>query len=203
VFRAYDATADRLIAIKSFKLDLIPEDVARLAAALRQLAATPAPDPALVSLTGAGLEGTTAFLAMEYLTGETLDIALRQWTPLPLTRALGLLSRLASAVDACWRAGAGHGALHPRDVFVTALGDDIRLTGWGIVRAVESAALTAPARRPYSPPERIAGTAWDVRADVYGLGAIAHELLTRRRPAGPGEQDGVFGPDVSPAARVQ
>jgi hypothetical protein len=37
---------------------------------------------------------------------------------------------------------------------------------------------------------------------VYSLGAIAHELLTRRRPAGPGEQDGSLAQGLSPEQRV-
>ncbi|MBP8273879.1 MAG: hypothetical protein KAY59_05575, partial [Acidobacteria bacterium] len=35
VFRTYDPQADRLVAVKAFRLDLLPEDVARLADGLR------------------------------------------------------------------------------------------------------------------------------------------------------------------------
>jgi hypothetical protein len=79
---------------------------------------------------------------------------------------------------------------------------DTRVTGFGIVQALESIGARAPVRRPYTAPERAAGDAWDIRADVYSLGAIAHEVLTGRRPLGSGEQDGTLAPDLTPEQRV-
>ena len=94
----------------------------------------------------------------------------------------------ASAIDSAREAGVGHGALHPRDIFVTP--DEARATGFGVVDALDRLGLRAPVRRPYSPPERIAGKSWSTPADVFSLGAIAFELLTGRRPAGLGDQMG-------------
>src|SRR6185436_5539743 len=37
-------------------------------------------------------------------------------------------------------------------------------------------------------PERIAGTAWDRRADVFSLAALLHDMLWGRRVAGIGSQ---------------
>jgi serine/threonine protein kinase len=202
VFRTYDPQRDRLVAVKAFRLDIVPEEVARLAESLRRLAASEVRQPTMVAVLDAGLEGTTAYLAMEYVSAETLDVALRHLAPASLDAALPVLSQIAEAVDEGWAAGLGHGALHPRDVFVAASTHEVRVTGFGVVSALESVGVKTPARRPYSAPERVAGEPWDIRADVYSLGAIAHELLTRRRPAGPGEQDGTLATGTSPRQRV-
>jgi len=202
VFRTYEPQRDRLIAVKAFRLDLVPEDVARLADALRRLAGSNLSHPSLVPAVDAGLEGTTAFLAMDYVAGETLDVAFRHLAPAPLDRALPVLTQVAEALEAGWAAGLGHGALHPRDVFLTAGTNDVRVTGVGVVPALEATGVKAPVRRPYTAPERAAGESWDIRADVYSLGAIAHELLTRRRPAGAGEQDGALATGLTPEQRV-
>lgn len=202
VFRTYDPANDRLVAVKAFKLDLVPEDVARLAEALRHLVAAGPAHETIVTLLDAGVEGASAFLAMEYVAGNTLDVAFRDLAPASLDRALPLLHRMAQAVDAAWAAGTGHGALHPRDIFVLPDATDIRVTGMGIVSALEGLGVVPAARRPYSAPERAAGQPWDIRADVYSLGAITHELLTRRRPVAPAEQDGAFAADLQPEQRV-
>ena len=76
--------------------------------------------PAVVPLVDAGLEGTAAFLAMEYVASETLDVSMRRLAPASIERAMPLLHQIAEALEAAWSAGVGHGSLHPRDVFVLA-----------------------------------------------------------------------------------
>jgi hypothetical protein len=87
-------------------------------------------------------------------------------------------------------------------VIVSAGTPDTRITGFGIISALESIGARPPVRRPYAAPERVAGDPWDIRADVYSLGAIAHEMLTGRRPLGSGEQDGTLAPELTPEQRV-
>ena len=72
-----------------------------------------------------------------------------------------------------------HGALHPRDVLIAQ--HDTRLTGLGVAGAIEKIGVAAPRRRPYAAPERMAGGAWDRRADVFSLAALIHEMLWGRR----------------------
>lgn len=200
VFRTYDPQADKLVAVKVFRLELLPEDVARLAEGLRRLGGSP-------GFVAAGLENTSAYLAIDYLGGESLDVALRHLAPAPLDVALPILERAAALIDGAWAADAafGHGALHPRDIFVTPDTNDVAITGFGVVPALEalnSPGGKAPIRRPYTAPERAAGGEWDVRADIYSLAAIAHELLTGRRPAGPSEQDGALPSSMAPEMRA-
>lgn len=191
------------MAVKVFRLDLPPESVVRLADALRHLAAIPAPHPALAQIFDAGIEGTSPFLVTNHLSGQTLDVWLRRRAPMPFDAAMPVLRSLADVVDAASDAGLRHGALHPRDVFIS---DDDRfagVTGFGVVDALTAAGIDhAPMRRPYVAPER-SSASWDLRADVYSLGVITHEMFTGRRPAGGGEQDGVFARELSPEQRVR
>src|SRR5579864_5489175 len=190
------------VAFKAFRLEVVPETVAKLADNLRRIPASGMANPAIVQVLDAGLEGMSAYLAMEYVSAETLDVALRHLAPAPLDRALPILTDLAKAIEAAWAAGFGHGAIHPRDVFVLSGTNEVRLTGCGVVQALEAAGIKSPPRRPYSAPERGTADSWDIRADIYSLGVLAHELLTKRRPAGANEQDGSLVTGTTPEARV-
>jgi hypothetical protein len=198
VFRTYDPSRDRLVAVKAFRLDLIPEQARALADELQRFAEAELDHPSIVRPIAAGVEGTLAYAASEYVAAESLDIALRHYAPAAIDKVLPFITQLAGAIDFARTAGIGHGALHPRDVFVTP--DEARASGFGVVQALESIGQRAPTRRPYTAPERVDGGAWDVRADVYSLGAIACELLTGRRPVG--AEIGALGPGGGPHAEA-
>jgi hypothetical protein len=188
VFRTYEPTRDRLIAVKAFRLDITPEQAHALADELSRAADAGLFHPSIVEPVAAGLEGSTAYRAEEYVAAESLDVAIRHYAPAPIDKVLPFLTQLAGAIDFARAAGIGHGALHLRDVFVTP--DEVRISGFGVVEALERTGLRAPVRRPYSAPERIAGGEWSTPADVFSLAAICYELLTGRRPAGTGGEIG-------------
>lgn len=188
VFRTYEPTRDRLVAVKVFRLDITPEQAQSLADELSVAAEAGLFHPSVVEPIAAGVEGTVAYRAEEYVAAESLDVALRHYAPAAMSRVLPFITQLAGAIDFARTSGVGHGALHPRDIFVTP--EEARATGFGVVEALERVGLRAPVRRPYSAPERVAGAPWSTPADVFSLAAIAYELLTGRRPAGTGGQIG-------------
>ncbi|PYR59230.1 MAG: hypothetical protein DMF85_08370 [Acidobacteria bacterium] len=199
VFRTYEPTRDRLVAVKVFRLDIVPEQAHALADELNRASEAGLFHPSIVEPIAAGVEGTVAYRAEEYVAAESLDVAMRHYAPASIDTALPFVTQLAGAIDFARAAGVGHGGLHPRDIFVTP--DDARATGFGVVESLERVGIRAPVRRPYSAPERIAGEAWDIAADIFALAAIAFELLTGRRPAGTGGQLGtVSGPHVGDRA---
>ena len=184
VFRTYEPTRDRLVAVKVFRLDITPEQAQALADELAVAPEAGLFHPSIVEPIASGVEGSVAYRAEEYVAAESLDVAMRHYAPAAMDKVLPFISQLAAAVDFARMAGVGHGALHPRDIFVTP--EEARATGFGIVEALERVGLRAPVRRPYAAPERVEGGPWSTQADVFSLGAIAFELLTGRRPAGAG-----------------
>ena len=199
VFRTYEPTRDRLVAVKVFRLDIVPEQAQALADALGRAAQASLFHPSIVEPIAAGVEGTLAYRAEEYVAAESLDVAMRHYAPASLDKALPFVTQLAGAIDFARAAGVGHGGLHPRDIFVTP--DEARATGFGVVEALEAVGIRAPIRRPYTAPERIDGIRWGVGADIFSLAAIAFELLTGRRPSGTGAQIGAL-PDGPHSAAI-
>lgn len=191
VFRTYEPTRDRLVAVKVFRLDITPEHAQSLADALSSAAEAGLFHPSIVEPIASGIEGTVAYRAEEYIAAESLDVALRHYAPASIDKVLPFITQLAGAIDFARAAGVGHGALHPRDIFVTP--EEARATGFGVVEALEKVGLRAPVRRPYSAPERVDGKPWGVAADIFSLAAITYELLTAKRPSGTGSAFGELG----------
>src|SRR5688500_15662668 len=136
VFRTYEPERDRLIAVKAFRIDLLPEQAALLDAELARITSIGLSHPGIVQPLPAGIEGHLPYLAQEYVAAESLDIAMKHYAPAAPARVMPFLRGLAGAIDAAAAAGIFHGALHPRDVFVTT--DEARATGFGIVQAIEN-----------------------------------------------------------------
>ena len=70
---------------------------------------------------------------------------MRHYAPASFDTMLRIIGQLAEAVDVARAAGVGHGALHPRDIFVTP--DEARASGFGVVDALERVGI-ARARAP-------------------------------------------------------
>lgn len=200
VFRTYEPSRDRLVAVKVFRLDIVPEQSQALADALGRAVQASLFHPSIVEPIAAGVEGTVAYRAEEYVAAESLDVAMRHYAPAAIDKVLPFITQLAGAIDFARAAGVGHGGLHPRDIFVTP--DEARATGFGVVEALEQVGVRAPVRRPYTAPERIEGRPWSTPADIFSLAAITFELLTGRRPAGTGTQIGAL-PDGDQADAMQ
>lgn len=186
VFRTHESGGERLVAVKVFRLDITPEQARALARELSALSHADLSRTSIASPIAAGVEGTVAYLAEEYVAGESLDVTLQQPGSIPLAEVLRLVEMLADSLDAAATTGIHHGALHPRDIIVSA--GIPRITGWGVAQALERVGARAPIRRPYSAPERVAGSEWSAAADVFALAAIAHELMFGRRVASSPEQ---------------
>ncbi len=184
VFRAYNPSDDRPFIVKELRIDVAPEQARLLVEALERPAGAGAFHPAVVTPVAVGIEEGTPFLVQEYIAAPPLDVAMRRVAAAGPRRALALLDELADALDAAHGRGLLHGALHLRDIFVA--DGRPRVTGFGVVPALEQVGLRGPLRRPYTAPEIVAGRSWGAEADRYALAAVACELLTGRRPAGAG-----------------
>ena len=186
VFRGYPPDGDDLVALKAFHLELVPEQTSRFADALGKIVALGALHPSLVRPLDAGVTDGVPFVAYEYVAAESLDVASRQQAPVPVDTTLPLILQLAGALDAAHEQGLCHGALHLRDIFATH--DLMKVSGFGVLSALEGVGLRGPLRRPFAAPEQVAGSSWGGAADRFALAAVSYELLTGKRSGGADSQ---------------
>ncbi len=135
--------------------------------------------------------GPQPFFAMELVDGAPL-CAWAEREGLDVGRRLELLARVCDAVHHAHQKGVVHRDLKPANVLVTAEGQP-KVLDFGVARIAGSELDTATQRTsageilgtlPYMSPEQVRAdpSRVDLRSDVYALGVLAYELLSRRRP---------------------
>ncbi len=130
-----------------------------------------------------------AWLAMEWLEGETLAARLRRG-PLGVAAAVRTVRDAASALGRAHALGIVHRDLKPANLFVLAEDPErVLVLDFGIARRTASDASTLTTTGTvlgtpyYMAPEQARGSREiDPRIDVYALGCVLYESLTGRRP---------------------
>jgi serine/threonine-protein kinase len=190
VFLAEDLRHGRKVAIK-----VLQPQIAAAAGTDRflreiRIAAT-LQHPGVLALIDSGEAGDLLYYVMPYVEGSSLRVRLAREGELPLDEALRLLREIAEALAHAHAHGVVHRDVKPENVLFTA--GHAQLADFGIAKAlgdldaVEEASLTRPGLAIGSPaymaPEAAAGdAAADHRADIYGFGVLAYEVLAGSHP---------------------
>lgn len=145
--------------------------------------------PRAVPVVGADPDGEPPWFASEYISGPSLGQALAQHGPMPPEGVRTLLEGIAQGLEAVHATGLPHLALDPTSVLLSPSGP--RVTGFGVVRALEAAALSRRgviARSPlFMAPEQITDREASTPADIFALGHLAAFALLGRSPFGAGD----------------
>ena len=126
MFRAYQPEQDRLVAVKLFRLDLPPERTHQLVSELERLIASDLAHPGIAAPLAAGISDVSAYLAMDFVAADSLDIVARDEGPSAPADVIRIVGQLGSALDLAAAIGITHGALHPRDLLLSS--DESRLS---------------------------------------------------------------------------
>jgi len=188
VYKARDARLDRTVAIKILTASLASdrqfrERFEREARALSRLT-----HPHICTLYDVGRESETSFLVMEYVEGETLDRVISRG-PMPLDQALKIASEIAGALDSAHRVGIVHRDLKPGNIMLAR--DGVKLLDFGVAKFTSPVAdsredtLTVAGALigtvQYMAPEQLLAGHVDARTDIFALGAVLYEMITREK----------------------
>lgn len=125
-------------------------------------------------------DGRVAFVVMELLRGETLRARMRRGVS--AGEAIEIARQLALGLAAAHRAGIVHCDVKPENVVIA--GERAAITDFGIARAVGTRVASVEGTPAYMAPEQLRGEPATERTDVYGLAAVAFELLAGAPPFG-------------------
>ncbi|AEM82462.1 serine/threonine protein kinase with WD40 repeats [Streptomyces violaceusniger Tu 4113] len=146
-----------------------------------------------VPVVDADLRADEPWLATAYVPGPSLQHAVADSGPLAADAALGLIARVAEALQSIHAADVIHRDLKPSNIILTAEGP--KVIDFGIARAADVTTVTATGMRTGTPaymaPEYIRGQNVTEAGDVFALGVVAHFAATGRLAFGGGTDHGV------------
>ncbi|WP_194397037.1 Stk1 family PASTA domain-containing Ser/Thr kinase [Microbacterium atlanticum] len=195
VYRGYDLTLGREVAIKILDRELADDNAFRTRFRLEAQAASRMAHPTIVRVYDAGEDSLTTpdgtvrpvpFIVMELVKGRLLKDIIAAG-PVPVADAVRYVDGILEALEYSHRAGVIHRDIKPGNVMVTDAGQ-VKVMDFGIARAVSDSSSTVAettqilGTAAYFSPEQAKGEPVDGRADVYSTGVVLYELLTGRQP---------------------
>ena len=188
VYQARQTNLDREVAIKILSDDSASDEVyverffreARAAASLSH--------PNVVQAYDAGVtEDGIYYFVMEKITGENLELVLKNVGPLNVSQALDVFLSVANALAYAWSHNQlSHGDIKPENIIMR-LNGKVKLADFGLARRAKDPELAEEdirATPAYAPPEIINGdkNVPGFKSDMYSFGATAYHILIGHEP---------------------
>ncbi len=188
VYKAVDPMIDRTVAIKTVNLQLNRDELEEFEARFQQeiKAAGRLNHPNIVTIYDVGRNDNMAYMAMEFLDGRELKDILAHADDAPSTATIvDWVAQIAQGLSFAHEHDIIHRDVKPSNIMVVR-GGLAKITDFGIARMPSSAVKTMTGLILGSPrymsPEQVIGKSLDHRTDIFSLGVVLYEALTKTPP---------------------
>ena len=188
VYLGFDPEINRPLAIKTIRKHLLEagHEDSTVAARFRleAQAAGRLSHPGIVTVYDVGDDADCAYIAMEYVAGQSLREYLSRGWRFTASEVASLLVQLLDALGEAHSKGVLHRDIKPANLMITE-GGRLKVTDFGIAR-IEASQFTRTESVLGSPgymaPEQYTGGEVDRRCDLFSAGVVLYRLLVGRMP---------------------
>jgi len=188
VYKGLDPVLDRLVALKTIRLDFAvsAEEVSELKERLvrEAKAAGKLSHPNIVTIYDVGEQEGLQYIAMEYLSGYTLESFIKKKKELNYRIVAKILMQVCAALNYAHQKGIVHRDIKPANIMLLE-NFAVKVMDFGIAR-LQASSLTQSnvtlGTPHYISPEQLEGKPADKRSDIFSLGVVIYEFLTGEKP---------------------
>jgi eukaryotic-like serine/threonine-protein kinase len=189
VYLGHDPRIGRTVAIKTLALteEFESEQLAEVRWRFFQEAETAGRlnHPNIVTVFDVGEEHDLAYIAMDYITGSSLDKHVHTDALLPVAQVFEIGAKVADALHYAHQQKVVHRDVKPGNIIFDADNSQLKVTDFGIACLTDNSKTrtgTVLGSPFYMSPEQIAGQKVDGRSDLFSLGVTLYQLLTGHLP---------------------
>jgi WD40 repeat protein len=180
VLKAFDENLHRVVAVKVMAPQLAANATARQRFTREARAAAAVTHDHIVTIHGVEEAGGLPYIVMQYVDGVSLQDRLDRSGPLALREVLRIGMQAAAGLAAAHKQGLVHRDVKPANILLENGVERVKLTDFGLARAVDDASLTQSgvvAGTPqYMSPEQAEGKPVDARSDLFSLGSVLYAM---------------------------
>jgi serine/threonine protein kinase len=185
VFRAFDDTLQRVVAVKMMAPQIATLSPARKRFLREARSSAQVRHENVVQVYEVG-EQPLPFLTMEFIPGETLQQRLDLTGPLEVFEVLRIGRQIAEGLAAAHACDLIHRDIKPGNILLEGGSHKAKITDFGLARAADDASISQSgviAGTPmYMAPEQALGQSIDQRADLFSLGSVLYQMVSGRPP---------------------
>ena len=186
VLRAFDEKLHRVVAIKAMAPQLATNGMARKRFVREAQAAAAITHENVIDIHAVDDDGPVPYLVMRYVDGLSLEERIKRSGALELKEVLRIGLQTAEGLAAAHKQGLVHRDVKPGNILLENGVQRVKLTDFGLARAVDDASLTQSGCITGTPmfmaPEQARGEPVDFRSDLFSLGSVLYTLCTGHAP---------------------
>ena len=180
VYKAYDPTLNRHVAIKTIAPGLVLDEQFKKRFQREAQSAALLSHRNIVTVYELGEESGVVYLVMELLGGSDLKEIIARRRPMSLGEKLVVVEQICEGLAFAHDKGIVHRDLKPANVHVLP-GGTVKILDFGLARLSASDLTrtgTILGTPNYMSPEQVRGERADARSDLFSVGAVLYELLS-------------------------